>query len=113
MRVGQVSGAELLSKDNIKDAVGYALSAEYLGMKLVYFEAGSGSPDVVPFEMIQAVKKEVSIPLVGGGGIKTPEMAKRLTQSGADVIVTGTVVEETENIEETIGAMVSVIKSVH
>jgi len=112
MKVGQVSGAEFLSKSNIKDAVGYALSAEFLGMKLVYFEAGSGSPDVVPLEMVKAVKKEVTIPLVGGGGIKTPEMAKRLTEAGADIIVTGTVVEETENIEDTIGNIISAIKSI-
>jgi phosphoglycerol geranylgeranyltransferase len=64
-----------------------------LGMKLVYLEAGSGAPEPVPSTVIRAVKDAVDILVVVGGGIRTPEAARGVVQAGADVVVTGTIVE--------------------
>jgi len=43
---------------------------------------------------VAAVKAELSIPLVVGGGIRTPQAARELAHAGADIVVTGTVIEE-------------------
>jgi phosphoglycerol geranylgeranyltransferase len=71
----------------------YALAAEYMGMRFVYLEAGSGAKMTVAPEMVSAVKKACRMRIVAGGGIKTPQQAKSLVNAGAQLIVTGTVAE--------------------
>ncbi|MCL2147876.1 MAG: geranylgeranylglyceryl/heptaprenylglyceryl phosphate synthase [Methanomassiliicoccaceae archaeon] len=93
MTVGQVGKADTVKHGETSRAVGYALACEMLGMDLVYLEAGSGADRPVPPDMISAVKKAVSIPLIVGGGIRTPEAARAARLAGADAIVTGTFVE--------------------
>ncbi len=75
-------------------AVAHALAAEYLGMRFVYLEAGSGVKRSVPPAMIQAVKSMISVPLIVGGGIRTSQQAKEISGAGADIIVTGNVTEK-------------------
>jgi len=75
-------------------AAAHALAAQYFGMRFVYLEAGSGAKQPVPNDMIRAVKNATSIPLIVGGGIKTGEQVKEIVGAGAEIIVTGTVVEE-------------------
>ena len=72
----------------------YALAAQYIGMRFVYLEAGSGAEQPVPPEMIRLVVSSVDIPVIVGGGIKTPEQAATAAKAGASIIVTGTIVEE-------------------
>ncbi|MCS6989014.1 MAG: geranylgeranylglyceryl/heptaprenylglyceryl phosphate synthase [Chloroherpetonaceae bacterium] len=74
-------------------AAAHALAAEYLGMKLVYLEAGSGADYSVPEEMISLVSKTISVPLVVGGGIRTPDDVRRKAQAGANFIVVGNAFE--------------------
>ena len=93
MKVGEVGKADVIKHDDIDRAVGYALACEMFGMDLVYLEAGSGADRPVPPAMISAVKKAVSIPLIVGGGIRTPEAAEAARMAGADAVVTGTFVE--------------------
>jgi putative glycerol-1-phosphate prenyltransferase len=75
-------------------AVAHALAAEILGFKMIYLEAGSGAEQSVPEEMIGAVAKHCSVPLIVGGGLRTPEDAHRKVRAGAKFIVTGTVLEQ-------------------
>jgi phosphoglycerol geranylgeranyltransferase len=77
-------------------AVAHALAAEYLGMRFVYLEAGSGVKNPVPARMIRAVKSIISIPLIVGGGIRTSKQAKEAVKAGADAIVTGNITESGE-----------------
>jgi len=56
-------------------------------------EAGSGAPEPVPDRLIRAVHEAIGIPLIVGGGIRTPEAASAVSRAGADVVVTGTIVE--------------------
>ena len=93
MRAGEVGQAKPIPRDDATEAVRYALTAQYMGMQLVYLEAGSGAPQPVPEAMVSAVKRAISIPLVVGGGIRTPEAARAVARAGADIVVTGTVVE--------------------
>ena len=94
MRVGEVGKARPIPRGDVEEAVRYALTAQYLGMRLVYLEAGSGAPEPVPPKMVAAVRREVSIPVVVGGSIRTPEAARETARAGADIVVTGTVIEE-------------------
>jgi len=88
-------------------AASYALAAQYLGMRLIYLEAGSGATEPVSPEGVSAVKSIINVPLIVGGGIRTPEQARKTVEAGADMIVTGTLAER--NIEG-LGSIVRAIK---
>lgn len=94
MKVGQVGKAELVGHDDIEAAVSYALACQMFGMDFAYLEAGSGADRPVSPEMVAAVRKAIDIPLFVGGGIRTPEAAEAARKAGADVIVTGTFIEQ-------------------
>ena len=111
MTVGKVGDAELVKRRDYATAIGYALAAQYLGMSLIYLEAGSGAPESVPNEMIRKVKEEVDIPVVVGGGIKNATVAKEKVSAGADIVVTGTALEEDKDIEKNLSEIVKTIKS--
>ena len=70
-----------------------ALAGEMLGLKLIYLDAGSGAHAPVPAGMISSVRKEITLPLVVGGGIRTPEKAVECCRAGADLIVVGNAIE--------------------
>ncbi|MCJ7517541.1 MAG: geranylgeranylglyceryl/heptaprenylglyceryl phosphate synthase [Methanomassiliicoccales archaeon] len=94
MKVGEIGNAELVPRNKPEIAVAYGLAAEYLGMDFLYLEAGSGAPEPVPEAMIRAVKSNVRIPVIVGGGIRTPGDSLMVKNAGANAIVTGTVIEE-------------------
>ena len=101
--VGRVGQAELLRRDDIDAAIAYALAAQYFGMRFVYLEAGSGAQNPVPPAMIRAVKRAVRIPVIVGGGLRTAEAAHDAIEAGADIIVTGTLVEGVTDVTKTLG----------
>jgi len=74
-------------------AVAHALAAEYLGMRFVYLEGGSGVKRSIPPSMIRMVKKAIGVPLIVGGGIRTRDQVKEIVEAGADLVVTGNVTE--------------------
>lgn len=73
--------------------IAHCLAAQYLGKNIVYLEAGSGAKYPVATETISAVRNQIDIPIIVGGGIKTPQDAKERVDAGADFIVTGTITE--------------------
>jgi phosphoglycerol geranylgeranyltransferase len=77
-------------------AAAHALAGQYLGMRFIYLEGGSGAANPVPPEMVGAVKHLIDIPLIVGGGIRTKEQAVAATSAGADIIVTGNLTETSE-----------------
>lgn len=79
-------------------AVATAMAAEMLGFKLIYLDAGSGARFPVNGKMIEEVSRNISIPLIVGGGITTPEKAIENCQSGADIIVIGNAIEKDEEL---------------
>jgi phosphoglycerol geranylgeranyltransferase len=92
-------------KDDI--AVCTAMAGEMLGLKMIYMDAGSGAMKHISFSMIEKVKKNISVPLIIGGGIKTAEVAKNIFSAGADMIVIGNAIEENTSLIEEISAMVT------
>lgn len=92
-----ISNTRPLPRHKIDIAVAHALAAEILGFKMIYLEAGSGAEQSVPEEMISAIAKNCSVPLIVGGGLRTPEDARKKVKAGAKFIVTGTVLEINDN----------------
>jgi phosphoglycerol geranylgeranyltransferase len=92
-----MSGSLPLPRNKPEIAAATALAAEYIGMNLIYLEAGSGADNSVPDEMIKAVSTICKVPVVVGGGIKSPVAARKKVESGAKLIVTGNFFEDENN----------------
>jgi len=108
--VGFVAQARLIPYDRPEIAVAFALAAQYMGFRFLYLEGGSGGEPVPP-HIVRAVDENVEIPIVTGGGIRTPELAKTAVEAGADIIVTGTILEEGGDIRSKLGSIVSAISA--
>lgn len=93
--VSAMSDTRPLPRNKPEIAAAHALAGQYMGMQCIYLEAGSGAKETVPERMIKIVRKTIDIPLIVGGGIRSPEVAMSKVQAGANIIVTGNVVEET------------------
>ena len=92
-----MSGSLPIPRNKPEIAAATALASEYLGMKLIYLEAGSGADNSVPNEMVKAVSSQCSIPVIVGGGIRTPQTAREKVENGASIIVTGNYFEDENN----------------
>ena len=92
-------------------AAAHALAAQYFGMRFIYLEGGSGAKNPVPPEMIRTVKSIVDAKIIVGGGIKTKEQAITAASAGADIIVTGNLVEAAGS-EQKIAEIINGIKKV-
>jgi putative glycerol-1-phosphate prenyltransferase len=92
--VSYISNASPIPADKNEIAMCTAMAGEMLGMKLIYMDSGSGAKRPINESMILAVAKNISVPLVVGGGITTPEKAYLNCKAGADVIVVGNAIEK-------------------
>jgi putative glycerol-1-phosphate prenyltransferase len=92
--VQYISGTLPLPQNKTDLAAHTALAGQLLGLKLIYMDAGSGAEHPVKTELIKAVKKEISVPLIVGGGINNAAKAKAAARAGADVIVVGNSIEK-------------------
>jgi len=97
--VNYISNTLPIPRDKADIAMSTALAGELLGLKMIYMDGGSGALEAVPAEMIQRVSKELSIPLIVGGGIRSGEQAQRAWYSGADMIVVGSAFEKEGGID--------------
>ena len=105
---GQATSASYMSNtipiptDKISIAVSTAIAGEMLGLRAIYMDAGSGAEKPIPQKVIAAVKKNISVPLIIGGGINSVSKAAQALEAGADMLVLGNGVEEnTELLIET------------
>lgn len=109
--VGWVGEAKLIPRDKPKIAAIYAMAAENLGMRYYYLEAGSGANQPIPPEMVGYCKKATeNMVIVVGGGIRDAKAAFMAAKAGGDIIVTGTVVEEVDDVESKIKEIVAGIR---
>ena len=108
--VQRVSNTLPVAANDIQLASSTALAGEFLGMKLIFAEAGSGALTAVSEEMISSIQKHVTIPLIVGGGIRTPEKVAINFKAGADLIVIGNSLEKTP---ELLGAMAAIANNLH
>jgi len=87
-----------------------ALAGQYFGMRFIYLEGGSGAKNPVPPEMIRIVKNYIDATLIVGGGIKTKEQALTAVTAGADIIVTGNLIESAGS-EQKVSEIITSIKN--
>lgn len=88
--------------NKLQEIVDTAKATELLGMQLVYLEAGSGAKQEVNDAVISAVKSEINIPLIVGGGIRSKFAIDKAFKAGADLVVIGTAFEDDESFFEEI-----------
>ena len=90
----RVTGTKPLQPSDLPTIVSTAVAAELMGKRLIYLEAGSGALTPVSPEIIRAVRAETTVPLIVGGGIRTPEAMLAAYAAGADIVVIGNHFEE-------------------
>lgn len=109
--VSYMSNTQPIPRDKNDIAVATALAAQYMGQSMVYLEAGSGAPLEVPSQMISAVKSQVDLPLIVGGGIDSPRKMEKALRAGADVVVIGNAFERDPDILKAFHDTAAAIKS--
>lgn len=94
-----ISNTKPLPINKPEIAMAHALAAQYMGMNTVYLEAGSGADHSIPTKIVKAVSSYINIPVITGGGIKTPDDARSKVEAGTTFVVTGNVLDDPENFE--------------
>ncbi|HET8719927.1 MAG TPA: geranylgeranylglyceryl/heptaprenylglyceryl phosphate synthase [Candidatus Nitrosotenuis sp.] len=105
--VGSAKGIPF-DKPNI--AAAYALAAQFLGMRFLYLEAGSGAKTSVKPEMIRTVRKAFKGFMIVGGGIRDAKTAKEIVDAGADALVIGTMLEKKDGSLKKLNEIASILK---
>ncbi len=106
---GRVGKAVAVPYSNLELAAAHALAGQYLGMRFIYLEGGSGAATPVPQDMIRHVKRSINVPLIVGGGIRSKEQALAAASAGADINVTGNLTESSD-ANERISQIITAIK---
>jgi phosphoglycerol geranylgeranyltransferase len=96
--VEYISNTKPVPADKTELIVATAIAGELMGNKIIYLEAGSGSSQIIKRDIISEVKKNISVPLIVGGGIKTRDDIRDIFQAGADIIVVGSAIEKNPSI---------------
>lgn len=95
--VSYISNTTPIPRNKKDIAVATAIAGEMIGHKICYLEAGSGAKYEVPENTISAVKNNINIPIIVGGGINTIEKLNNAYKAGADLVVIGTAIEKNED----------------
>ena len=98
--VEYISQTEAIPADKPEIVVATAMAGEMLGLSMIYLEAGSGATKHVPTGLISTVRKNTSIPLAVGGGIRKKEEIEEIFRAGADLIVLGNGCENNPSLLE-------------
>lgn len=96
--VSYISNTKPIPSDKPDIAVATAMAGKLMGMQCVYMDAGSGADQPISQKMINRVASQVKLPLIIGGGIKTPDAANNAYKAGADFIVIGNGAEDDRTI---------------
>lgn len=92
--VSYMSNSKPIPADKSDIAMCTAIAGEMLGLKMIYLEAGSGARHPVSTEMIEKVSSSIDVPIIVGGGLKTPERISASLDAGADLLVIGNALEK-------------------
>ena len=84
-----VSNCHPIPQNDSEKIISTALAGQLLGKQLIYLEAGSGAKKPVSIDIIQAVHQRLQVPLIVGGGIRTPQEMIQAFKAGADIVVIG------------------------
>ncbi len=95
--VERISNTKPIKRKDLATIIDTAKAGEFLGLKMIYLEAGSGATHPIEPEIIQGVKQELNIPLIVGGGIRSKNELFSAFNAGADLVVIGTAFEDNED----------------
>lgn len=109
--VSFIGDAKPIPNDKPDIAAAYALAGQYMGMRLIYLEAGSGAKKPVHTNVIKTVRSIVDVPIIVGGGIRSAREARKRVEAGADIIVTGTMVEKEKDVYKALSDVVKAVKA--
>ena len=107
-----MSGTTPLPHDKPSIAASTALAGELLGLQFIYLDGGSGAMHPISSDMIQAVRKTISLPLIVGGGINTVQKASAALAAGADIIVVGNHIEKNPDFIQEIAEVISAFNGI-
>ena len=96
--VSYITNTQPVPRDKNPIAACTAMAGEQLGLKLIYLEAGSGAQQPVPVPMVDAVRRSIDVPLIVGGGLRTAAEISERFNAGADLIVTGNILEQSPGL---------------
>lgn len=91
--VQKVSKTNPISQNNPELILRTALAGQFSGKQLMYLEAGSGATEAVGQGVINLVSKNLDIPLIVGGGIRSKQQMEDAYNAGANMVVIGTAFE--------------------
>ncbi len=91
--VSYMSNTTPVPADKPEIALCTAWAGELQGKHVIYLDAGSGARKPVSAEMVQHVSANIGIPLIVGGGIRTPEKVYEASRAGANLVVVGNAIE--------------------
>lgn len=106
-----VGSARAIPFDKPGIAAAYSLAAQFLGMRFVYLEAGSGAKENVRPKMVSAVRKVFKGFLIVGGGVRDANTARELVKAGADALVIGTMLEKEKDSLKKLAEIANSIKN--
>lgn len=98
--VQYISGTLPIPRNKSDIAMAHAMAGQYLGMKLIYLEAGSGAVNPVPEQMIRDVSNYIDIPIIVGGGLTTESDCRKAVDAGASFVVVGNHFETNDNLNQ-------------
>jgi phosphoglycerol geranylgeranyltransferase len=111
-KAGQVGKADLIGPKETERVAAYAMTAQFLGFRLLYLEAGSGAKHPVSPELIKTARDSCELPIIVGGGIRDANAASIASEAGADWIITGNVTEEYDDASELQAALTEIILAI-
>ncbi len=112
-KVGEVGKADLLVADDIQGAKDWALCAQMFGFKILYLEAGSGAKNQVSAKLISSAAEVDGLTFFVGGGIRDASSTQLASKAGADWVVTGTLTENCENLNDLKEKLISIIDNLN
>lgn len=102
----RLTGVEPLPQQNTDAIVRLVRTAQLLGKRLIYLEAGSGALTPAGQNVIRAVRKATDLPLIVGGGIRSVQQMNDAFLAGADIVVIGNYFEEhPESMSDFVGQL--------
>ena len=111
-KVGEVGNAQLINKGENDLVKSYAITAKMFGFQFLYLEAGSGASSQVDAESIKTARNVDELCLIVGGGIRTGQQAATAAHSGANWVVTGTITEDAEDMDELRQRISEIVESI-
>ena len=98
------------NNDGLHTGLCLAAASQCLGHKMLYFECGSDAPNPLPVAFAKSICSRVQIPVMTSGGIKTPQQISALAETGVQLFAVGTVIENCQDLQET---LIPLVKAAH